>query len=204
MNNTPRILVVAATGRELAEPGDWLTLECGVGPVDAAAITAAAIARIQPDVIVHVGIAGVRRSSGLELGSLVIGTEARYCDLDVPEEWAPRTVVAAPALVRAARRALPNARALAIGTSGRVGGTAGGAARSATGSATRCDVEAMEGFGVLRAAELAGIPAVEVRAVSNIIEEPDRGLWRFDEAFAAIVAATPLLVQELKRELAHA
>jgi futalosine hydrolase len=204
MNNAPRILVVAATGRELAEPGDWLTLECGVGPVDAAAITAAAIARIQPDVIVHVGIAGVRRSSGLELGSLVIGTEARYCDLDVPEEWAPRTVVAAPALVRAARRALPNARALAIGTSGRVGGTAGGAARSATGSATRCDVEAMEGFGVLRAAELAGTPAVEVRAVSNIIEEPDRGLWRFDEAFAAIVAATPLLVQELKRELAHA
>lgn len=200
MNNDPGILVVAATGRELAEAGNWLTLQCGVGPVEAAATTAAAIARVQLSAIVHVGIAGVRRSSGLEVGSLVVGTEARYCDLEVPAEWAPRTVVAPPALVRAARRALPNARALAIGTSGRVGGTT----PTTAGSAIGCDVEAMEGFGVLRAAELAGIPAVEVRAVSNVIEEPDRTLWRFDEAFAAIVAATPLLVQELKRELAHA
>ena len=33
----------------------------------------------------------------------------------------------------------------------------------------------MEGFGVLRAAQLAGVPAIEVRAISNEIEEVDRG-----------------------------
>lgn len=55
----------------------------------------------------------------------------------------------------------------------------------------------MEGFAVLRAAQLAGIPAIEVRAISNFIEEPDRRLWQFNEAFAAISSATPLLVAEM-------
>jgi hypothetical protein len=32
MNGHAKILVVAAAAREFAESGDWLTLECGVGP----------------------------------------------------------------------------------------------------------------------------------------------------------------------------
>jgi nucleoside phosphorylase len=56
----------------------------------------------------------------------------------------------------------------------------------------------MEGFAVLRAAELAGIPAVEVRAVSNEIDEPDRARWRFDDALAALEQAVPLLLAELR------
>jgi nucleoside phosphorylase len=62
-----------------------------------------------------------------------------------------------------------------------------------------CTVEAMEGFAVLRAAELAGVPAVEVRAVSNEIDEPDRARWRFDDALAALEAALPRLLAELER-----
>ena len=56
------------------------------------------------------------------------------------------------------------------------------------------DVEAMEGFGVLRAAELAGVPALELRAVSNDAREPDRGKWRIDDALAALADATATLV----------
>ena len=52
----------------------------------------------------------------------------------------------------------------------------------------------MEGFAVLRACELARVPAVEVRAIANEIEEEDRGRWRFDEAFAALAQALPALV----------
>jgi hypothetical protein len=44
---------------------------------------------------------------------------------------------------------------------------------------------------------LAGVPAIEVRAICNAIEEPDRSRWRMDDACAAIVAATPALVAEL-------
>jgi len=50
---------------------------------------------------------------------------------------------------------------------------------------------------VLRAAAHAGIPAIEVRAISNQIEEADRVRWRFNDAFAAIIAATPALVTEV-------
>jgi len=180
-----RILVVAATERELAPSEGWRTLICGVGPVEAAISTAAAIATERPAAIVHVGIAGVRAESRIALDSLIIGTASRYADLSVGPEWAPSEITVDPALLAASRRAIPNALERTIGTSARIGGT------------HECDVEAMEGFAVLRAASHAGIPAIEVRAISNQIAEADRARWRFDEAFAAIIAATPTLVTEV-------
>ncbi|BCS35740.1 Futalosine hydrolase [Luteitalea sp. TBR-22] len=185
MADRSRILVVAATDRELATADGWRTLVCGVGPVDAGAATAAAIAVDRPAAIVHVGICGARRRRALAPATIVIGTESRYHDLGVPERFAPSRLTGDPRLVEAARRACPGALVLAIGTSGRIGGT------------LDTDVEAMEGFAVLRAAQLAGVPAIEVRAVSNEIEEEDRARWHFAAAFAAIVAATPRLVEEV-------
>ena len=82
------------------------------------------------------------------------------------------------ALLARLRAVLPEAHVLPIGTSAHVGG------------ARECEVEAMEGFGVLRACELAGVPAVELRAISNAVDEPDRTKWRFDEAFE-LLGATP-------------
>jgi futalosine hydrolase len=191
MNARARILVVAATSRELATPEGWLTLECGVGPVEAAAATASAIAEHRPAAILQVGIAGARRQGALSPATLVIGIEAQYCDIDATRAWAPYVVPASPQLLAAAERALPDARQLPIGTSARVGGTSG------------CIVEAMEGFGVLRAAQRAGIPALEVRAISNEIEEPDRSRWHFDAALDAITGATPLLVDACEQLLAE-
>lgn len=184
-HDVARVLVVAATDRELATAAGWTTLRCGVGPVDAAAATAAAIANRRPRVVLHVGIAGARRASGLVPPAIVAGLEAIYCDLDVPEAWAPRRLTAPAALVDAVCRACGTATRQVIGTSGRVGATAG------------CAVESMEGFAVLRAAALAGVPAIEVRAIANAIEEPDRTKWRFDEAFDAIRGVTPALVREV-------
>ncbi|MBM4187834.1 MAG: hypothetical protein FJ206_11065 [Gemmatimonadetes bacterium] len=182
-----RVLVVAATERELGLSGAWRSLVCGVGPVEAAAATSATLARETFDLLLHVGIAGARRAAGLAPPRLIVGTESVYSDLGVPEAMAPHRIVTPVPLVRAAQRALPDAEARIIGTSGRVG------------RSHHCEVEAMEGFAVLRAAALAGVPAIEVRAIANAIEEPDRARWRFDEAFAAIVAATPVLVAELSR-----
>jgi nucleoside phosphorylase len=176
------ILVVAATERELAGADGATTLVCGIGPVEAAAATARALAAQRPDAVLHVGLAGGR---GLPPLQLVIGSEAVYEDA-AGGALVPARVSADAALLRAAQRALPDAPVLPIGTSARVGGTSG------------CDVEAMEGFAVLRAAELAGVPALEVRAVSNEIDEPDRGRWRFDDALAALATALPRLLAELE------
>jgi futalosine hydrolase len=176
------ILVVAATERELAGAGGAATLACGIGPVEAAAATALALAVQAPSALLHVGIAGAR---GIPAPQLVIGSEAVYEDAG-DGGLVPGRVRPDAELLEHVRRALPDAQVLPIGTSARVGGTSG------------CTVEAMEGFAVLRAAELAGVPAVEVRAVSNEIDEPDRARWRFDDALAALEQALPLLLAELR------
>ncbi|MCA2984285.1 hypothetical protein [Gemmatimonas sp.] len=192
MTSPARILVVAATSHELAPPGDWIGALCGVGPVEAAVRTARAITEHRPDVLLHVGIAGARRRWGCAPGTLVVGERSRYCDLgDLPAEWAPRDLTPSAALLQLVRDQLPHARCTCIGTSGRVGGT------------SDCDVEAMEGFAVLRAAQLAGVPAIEVRAISNDIEEPDRTRWQFGVALAAIVDITPPLVAALRTTRPH-
>lgn len=169
-------LVVAATTRELCGADG---LVCGVGPVEAAAAVAAALERDRRDAVVHVGIAGAR---GIPEGTVVIGSEALYCDLAAAFPVVDRAA-ADPVLLEAARRALPAAPVVRIGTSAAVGGVA-----------HDVPVEAMEGFGVLRAAFLAGVPALEVRAVSNEIGEDDRSLWRVEDALAALAQALPALL----------
>jgi futalosine hydrolase len=173
------ILIVAATEPELC---GCAGLVCGVGPVDAAARTAPALAGGRVDAVLHVGIAGARRDCGLAVGSLVVGEQAWYEDLVTTRKLSPDRVGADPRLVSAACGEL-GVDPVVIGTTARVaGGT--------------CAVEAMEGFAVLRAAELAGIPAVEVRAVSNHVED-DRADWRMDEALAALAQALPGLIASI-------
>ena len=173
------LLVVAATGRELAAASGVDTLECGIGPVEAAAATARALVERRPSALLHVGIAGAR---GLAVGTTVLGTEAVYCDLGAAIPVVDR-VAADARLLAALRAAFPDLPALPIGTSARVGGTA-----------SDLQVEAMEGFAVLRAAELAGVAAVEVRVIANEIDEPDRAKWRFGEALETLAELLPRLV----------
>jgi len=180
------ILVVAATEHELEGADGAARLVCGIGPVEAAAATARALALERPPALVHVGIAGAKT---LEPPALVLGSEAMYCDI-TPDPGAvlPRVerVTPDPRLLASARVALPEAEVLPIATCAAIGG----------GSA--CEVEAMEGFAVLRAAELAGVPAIELRAVSNRVDERDRSRWRFDDALAALRDALPRLLAELQ------
>jgi nucleoside phosphorylase len=180
------ILVVAATALEL-EQLDWPdTLVCGIGPVEAAIATAGTLAERRPDAVLQVGIAGGR---GLAPPTIVFGSEAVYCDVQDEHARFPRVerVSADPRLLERARTALPSAVVLPIGTTAKVGNGAG------------CDVEAMEGFAVLRAAQLAGVPALELRAISNDPEEPDRDRWQFAEALAALAGATERVLAELER-----
>ena len=169
------MLIVAATERELGHVRRFDTFCCGVGPVEAALRTAHVLAERTPDAVLHIGIAGAR---AIEPLSLVIGSEAVYRDVADPSSTVPRVERAHPdaALLARVRAALPEAYVLPIATCARVGGGNG-------------DVEAMEGFGVLRACELAGVPAVELRAVSNSPGESDRAKWVFDEAFELLGAA---------------
>ena len=180
------ILVVAATDFEaaLVDGAAVRTAVCGVGPVEAALATARAIADEAPRAILQIGVAGART---LPHASLVLGSEAVYCDVVDPRARIPRVerVDGDARLLAAARRALPDAHVLPIGTTARVGG------------GVACEVEAMEGFAVLRAAALADVPAVELRAVSNGVAQVDRSQWTIDDALAALGAGLRRLLAEL-------
>ncbi len=180
----PEILVIAATEPELCgQPG----LACGVGPVEAASATARAIAFELPRAVVHVGLAGGR---GLELGTVVVGTESLYADISAAIPVVSRVAPDA-ALLADVRGALPGALALPIATSAAVGRLAGLEANGV-------QVEAMEGFGVLRACGLAGVPAVEIRIVSNEIGEQDRARWDLTGALGLLAATLPALLEKLR------
>jgi futalosine hydrolase len=170
------VLLAAATKIELC---DHEGLACGIGPVDAAANVARSLAVRDVSAVIHVGIAGGR---GIAAGSLVVGTESIYCDLSAA---IPVTDRLGPdeRLLAAARAALPDALALPIGTSAAVGGTDSG-----------LRVEAMEGFGVLRACAQAGVPAIEVRAISNEVGEDDRSRWQIGSALESLATAIPSLL----------
>jgi futalosine hydrolase len=167
------MLVVAATERELAHVRGPETVVCGVGPVEAALQTALALAAFEPDAVLHIGIAGAR---GIAAPALVLGSESVYCDVVDSTSLLKRIerIQPDPELLARVHAALPEAYVVPIATAGKVG------------AGTDCEVEAMEGFGVLRACALAGVPAVELRAVSNAPDEADRGTWSFEDAFAAL------------------
>ena len=175
------LLVIAATEKELAGAAGARTLVCGIGPgrptrqprtrspraARRPCCTSASRARGAPP--------------AFRCSRPCSAREAVDCDGD-SEPIAP-----AARLLAAARRALPDALALPIGTSAHVGGTAD------------VDVEAMEGHAVLAACLDEGVPALELRVISNEIEEGDRSLWRFDEAFAELARVTALVIAEIER-----
>jgi len=58
--------------------------------------------------------------------------------------------------------------------------------------------EAMEGYGVAMAASLYGLPALEVRAISNAVGPRDRAAWRIKDALQALEAASHTLAEVLR------
>lgn len=133
-----------------------------------------------PGAVLHVGVAGGRR---LTPGAIVLGTEAVYCDLETEVPVVDRAVPDS-ALLAALQSAFPESISLPIATSAAVSGP--------TSTATHeFRVEGMEGFAVLRACEAAGVPAVELRVVSNDIGEGNRALWMMRRAVEVLDDAVP-------------
>jgi len=177
----------------LAENAYELTvLAVGVGPVAAAAGTArqlglAEAAGAPYSAVVCAGIAG-GFAGRTEVGDVVLGTASVAADLgaDSPDGFLPIDALGfGSSRVECAGLLAVQAKAGEILT-----------VTTATGTAERAEAladahpdalaEAMEGFGAATAAQLAGLPYAEVRAISNLIGPRDTSTWRFDLAFAAL------------------
>lgn len=57
--------------------------------------------------------------------------------------------------------------------------------------------EGMEGFGVATAAQQFGVPALELRGISNAVGPRDRDAWRIKDALIALQAASSILREVL-------
>ena len=178
------ILLTSAVAAEL----DWLgtragveTLVTGVGPVDAAARVAHLLGKSKYEVVINAGIAGAMRGIAAVGDGVVVGEEIMEIDLETGERIVlpPGNLIAdrVPSdgqLVEAVTAlGFPLVRGATVS---RVTATDSTAQRLRERGA---EVESMEGFAVLRAAQLAGVPALEVRGISNIVGNRDASEWDF-------------------------
>jgi futalosine hydrolase len=198
------ILVVCALLAELrglSARTDVEVFACGVGPVEAAANVARKLARDDYDAVVNAGIAGIFPGVARVGDALVVGEEIMA---DFGLEGGGEFTL--PGGARIAERAFADADLLA-----RCAGLGLATVRGLTVSAvttTRATgeryvrtyapgVESMEGFAVLRASELAKVPALEVRGISNYVGDRAESAWDFRAGARATVAALETILDAL-------
>ncbi|MER5885126.1 futalosine hydrolase [Streptomyces sp. NPDC001941] len=195
-----RVLVVTAVAAEaeavsagLAPGAGSRVLVGGVGPAAVAAATATALARDPYDLVVSAGIAG-GFAPRAPIGSLVVADAIVAADLgaETPEGFLPVEELGFgrsrhPVPLALARR-LSAASGALLGPVLTVSTVTGSAARARELAERHpgAAAEAMEGFGVAEAAAAHGLPAAEVRAVSNAVGPRDRAAWRIGDALAAL------------------
>ena len=201
-----RILIVCAVAQELAalhaRPG-LDVIATGVGPVDAALGIARALAAQHYDAVINAGIAGGFRDR-CTVGDAVVCSREDYAELGLEDGGTfplpdglelQRTVAADATLLR------PFLDGLIPVIVGR--GVTSATVTSTTARALvlahrfRPDVESMEGFAVLRGALQAGVPAIEIRGVSNLVGERGANEWNFRAGAEAAVATTNALLDVL-------
>ncbi|MFF0507685.1 futalosine hydrolase [Streptomyces fimicarius] len=192
---------VAVPGAELRRCRAFDVLAGGAGPAAAAAATAFALAAgasapVPYGLVVSAGIGGAFTPL-TPLGSLVVASDIVAADLgaDTPDGFLPVTALGfgrdrfapPPALVRDVAAAAGAAAGPVLTVS-----TVTGSAERAAGLLAAHPgalAEAMEGFGVAEAAARAGVPVLELRAVSNAVGPRDRDAWRIGDALAALTDA---------------
>lgn len=199
-----RVLIVVATHPEAARLRDLegrgtRVVVCGVGPVAAALSTQAALLAAPYDLALSAGIAGAYPGSGLRPGDLAVSSELIQADLGADDAGTflgqdPLGLSVEPEPGHTGRFA---AWAGAADLAARAGAACGPALTlsTVTGSLATARIlesrypgaltEGMEGAGVAHAASRCGVPALEVRGVSNLVGPRDRSAWRVGEALAA-------------------
>jgi len=178
--------------RRLANPAQVVLLQMGVGPVNAAHAVTLAITRSRPAAIIVCGIGGAYPESGLAVGDVVCADSECYGDLgatsphgflDMQALGFPIVEGPPPIYNVLPMQVFPSARRARFVTMSTCTGT--DAAARAVAARTGGAVENMEGAAVAHVAAIHGIPAGELRGISNIVTDRDTATWRIKEAATA-------------------
>ncbi|MFF9567519.1 futalosine hydrolase [Streptomyces sp. NPDC014685] len=197
-------------GAEIHRAGPFDVLAGGAGPAAAAASAAFGLAPGRYDLVISAGIGG-GFTGVAPVGSLVVADRIGAADLgaETPEGFVPVTGLGFGRVLHFPPRSLVRAVAAATGAvTGEiltVSTVTGSAERAAALLAAhpRAAAEAMEGFGVAEAAEMAGVPVLEIRAVSNAVGPRDRDAWRIGDALTALTDAFGKIAPVLEGWIHH-
>ncbi len=192
-----------------------IVFAAGMGKANAAHGLTALLERREVRGIIGFGVAGAYAGSGLAVGDVALASHCVYGDegVEAPDGWLSAEGIGIPLLEHDGRPvyneiALDAARVghaadalAAAGIHARVGpfvtvsACSGTAARGALVAARFGGlVEGMEGAALAHVAALYGCPFLEVRAVSNLVEDRDLSRWRLQDAAAAAQRAVRALV----------
>ena len=176
----------------------------------------------RPDLVIQAGIGGAYVPGGLQVGDLAIATEEVYGDVGVitPDGWLSAEAIGIPLLpategdsTRPARfNHFPLDAELASRAAAITGARTGRFLTLAqvTGIRTVGDelyarhsaiCESMEGAAAAHVCALHGIPFLEIRAISNLVEDRHRSRWRLRDASLAAQHATLKVLEHLEEIL---
>ena len=175
----------------------------GVGKVNAAAAATLLIERHQPRLVINTGCAGAYIDSGLSVGDLAIASEEVLADegVIIPSGWKDLEYMELPLLDNDGRHCfntMPlspdvSATALQFASSNRIKLVPGRFATVSTCSGTRqrgaelaerwgVIAENMEGAAVAQVCLRLAVDCLEVRGISNMVEERNIRKWELNQA----------------------
>lgn len=203
---------------------DVLLIEGGIGAVNTAHAITRALEAETPELVLQTGIAGAYAGSGLRIGDLAIASEEVFGDLGVvtPEGWRPADEIGI-AVTRVGGRELfnryPAAQTTRVAHLLRAADAVAGLAEVHIGHGPFVTVQAcsgtaalgaererrvpgavcenMEGAAAAQVCALYGVPFVEVRGISNAVEDRDLSGWDLPLANERAQRAAMYLLKEL-------
>jgi futalosine hydrolase len=196
-----RFLIVTSVEAEARAIGDIegaVSVVGGIGRTNAACATTEAVLTREPfSAVISAGIAGALPGSGLSIGDVAVASSCVYAEEGLMREegfgdmkalgfrlgdFEGNAVPVDPQLVRRAEE-----RGFRVGPIATVATCSGtdAAAREVV-RRTGALAEAMEGAAVVHAARRLGLPAVEIRAISNTCGDRKTQQWDVPRALGAL------------------
>lgn len=179
----------------------------GIGKINAASATTVLLQGGTPDLLVNTGCAGAYQGSGLTVGGLAVATSEILADDGVltPEGWQPLDLIGIP-LVKRSGKAYFNEFPLSMQAAGKGASLAAAlglpmirgkflTVSTCSGTSARGEelfsrfggiCENMEGAAVAQVALRYGVDCLEIRGISNMVENRDLSSWNISGAVEAV------------------